>query len=193
MKTPSRLMPPYIPEHAHWWKKALAYCVLGLLIYVLLSAIIRHPWVLAIVAALAITTVYSNKRHKQELRDRADERVNEGICTFARSFDRDQVDTWVIRAVHDELQQHVKFPGGTYPLRASDKLEKDLKIDPDDIEDLLPVLAQRTGRSLEHTEKNPFSGKISTAGDIVLFINAQPNLFMRGTNMVTGYFSRLCS
>lgn len=108
--------------------------------------------------------------------DMAEERAHEGICTFARSFDRNQVDTWVIRAVHDELQQQVKFPEGACPLRASDTLEKDLKIDPDDIEDLLPVVTQRTGRSLEHTERNPFFGKIETVGDFVLFINNQPKV-----------------
>ena len=70
----------------------------------------------------------------------------------------------------------MKFPEGTCPLRTSDKLEKDLKIDPDDIEDLIPVVAQRTGRCLENTERNPFFGKIETVGDLVLFINNQPRL-----------------
>ncbi|QOX77499.1 hypothetical protein FY034_00590 [Trichlorobacter lovleyi] len=176
MKTPSRLMPPYLPEQVHWWKKVLACSVLGLMLYVLLSAITRHPWMLALFAALAVTTLYSNKRHRQKLMGMTEERAHEGICTFARSFDRNQVDTWVIRAVHDELQQQVKFPEGACPLRASDRLEKDLKIDPDDIEDLIPVVAQRAGRSLEHTERNPFYKKISTAGDVVLFINAQPHI-----------------
>ena len=106
----------------------------------------------------------------------ADERANEEICTFARSFERNQVDTWILRAVHEELQHHMKFPEGICPLRASDRLEKDLKIDPDDIEDLIPVVAQRTGRSLEHTERNPFFGKIETVSDFVLFINNQPKI-----------------
>ncbi|RII24945.1 MAG: hypothetical protein CXR30_19450 [Geobacter sp.] len=176
MKTPSRLMPLYLPEQVSWWKKAVAYCVLALLVCILLSVIINHPWVLAIVVALAVTTVYSNKRHNQKLREMADERSNEGICSFARSFERNQVDTWILRAVHEELQHYMKFPEGTCPLRASDRLEKDLKIDPDDIEDLIPIVAQRTGRSLEHTERNPFFGKIETVGDFVLFINNQPRV-----------------
>ena len=174
MKTPSRLMPLYIPEHVSWRKKFLAYCVLALLVYILLSVIINHPWVLALVVALAVFTIYSNKKQNQKLREMADERADEGICTFARSFERNQVDTWILRAVHEELQHYLKFSAGTCPLRASDRFEKDLKIDPDDIEDLIPVVAQRTGRSLEYTEKNPFFGKIETVGDFVLFINNQP-------------------
>jgi len=125
---------------------------------------------------LAISIIYESKKHKQRLRKIVDERANEGICTFARSFERNQVDSWIIRAVHEELQHYMKFPEGTCPLRTSDKLEKDLKIDPDDIEDLIPVVAQRTGRCLENTERNPFFGKIETVGDLVLFINNQPRL-----------------
>jgi hypothetical protein len=160
MRTPSRLMPLYLPEPVSWWKKILAYCVLALVLYVLLSATIRHPWILAVLIVLAISIIYEFRMHKQRLRKMADERENEGIYTFARLFERNQVDTWILRAVHEELQHYMKFPVGTCPLRASDKLEKELKIDPDDIEDLIPVVAQRTGRSLENTEKNPYFGKI---------------------------------
>ena len=176
MKVPSRLMPLYMPEPVSWWKKTLAYSVLALLFYILLSAIIHHPWILAVVVILAVSTVYSNKKHNQKLREKTDERANEGICTFVRSFDRNQVDAWILRAVHEELQHYMKFPEGTCPLRASDRLEKDLKIDPEDIEDLIPVVAQRTGRSLEQTERNPFFGKIETVSDFVLFINNQPKV-----------------
>ncbi len=169
-------MPLYIPEHVSWWKKALAYCFLTLLVCILLTAIFNLPWMLALVVALAVITVYTNKKQNQKLREMAEKRANEGICTFARSFERNQVDTWILRAVHEEFQHYMKFPEGTCPLRASDRFEKDLKIDPDDIEDLIPVVAQRTGRSLEHTEKNPFFGKIETVGDFVLFINNQPRV-----------------
>ena len=170
-------MPLYIPELISWQKKVLAYSVLALILYVLLSAIVGHPWISAILAtALTISCVYSSKRHKLRLKKMTDERTNEGICTFARSFDRKEVDTWIIRAVHEELQPQMMFPEGTCPLRASDKLEEDLIIDPEEIEDLIPRVAQLTGRSLEDTERNPFYGKITTVGDIVLFINGQPKI-----------------
>lgn len=136
---------------------------------------------LAVCVAVAVISVYANWKHNQKLKTLAGERVDESICTFAKSFDRKQVDTWVIRAVHEELQQYVKFSNGTCPLRASDELEKDLNIDPDDIEDAIPIVAQRTGRSLEQTEKNPFFGKIETVGDFVLFINNQPRLIAKIT------------
>jgi hypothetical protein len=57
-----------------------------------------------------------------------------------------------------------------------DKLEKDLNIDPEDIEGLIPIVAQRTGRSLESTERNTYYGKVTTVGDILLFINSQPKI-----------------
>jgi 4-hydroxybenzoate polyprenyltransferase len=80
-------MPLYLPEAVSWWKKVLAYCVLALVLCVLLSATIRHPWILAVLIVLAISIIYESKKHKQRLRKIADERENEGICTFARSFE----------------------------------------------------------------------------------------------------------
>jgi hypothetical protein len=68
----------------------------------------------------------------------------------------------------------VTFPDGLCPIRASDKLEKDLSIDPEEIDDLVSIVAQRTGRSLENAESNPCFGKITSVGDLVLFINGQP-------------------
>jgi hypothetical protein len=45
----------------------------------------------------------------------------------------------------------------------------------DDVEmDLAPVVAERTGRSLDHTESNPFPGKLSTVADLVRFFSSQP-------------------
>jgi len=176
MKTPSRLMPPYVPETVAIWKQALAWSFLAFMFFALGSAIWKKPWIFAVPAAVAVFSVFSSWKHRQGLKKHADERLDESICTFARSFERTQVDTWIIRAAHEELQQYMKFPNGVCPLRASDRLENDLKIDPEDIEDLIPIVAQRTGHSLEDTEKNPFYGKITTVGDFVLFINSQPKI-----------------
>jgi hypothetical protein len=86
------------------------------------------------------------------------------------------VDTWVIRAAHQEIQQLMKSYVPAFPVRASDLLLDDLHIDPDDIEDLLVDIAARSGHSLDETESNPFYGKINAVRDLVLFINAQPRL-----------------
>jgi hypothetical protein len=169
-------MPTYAPEPIRFWKKALAYSFLALMLVVLVYAICSQPWILCALAGLRAFGAYSNRKHNTKLKKLADARKSEGICTFARSFDRRHVDTWIIRAVHEELQQYLKFPGGVCPVNASDKLEKDLTIDPEDIADLIPIVAQRTGRSLENTERNPYYGKITTVDDFVLFINSQPRI-----------------
>lgn len=98
------------------------------------------------------------------------------MATFARSFSTRHVDTWVIRAAHQEIQQLMKSYIPAFPVRASDSLMDDLGIDSEDIEDLLIDIALRSGHSLDETENNPFYGKISTVHDLVLFINAQSRL-----------------
>jgi hypothetical protein len=47
-------------------------------------------------------------------------------------------------------------------------------LDEDDLSlDLLEEISQRTGRSLEGFETNPYYGKITTVRDLVLFFNHQ--------------------
>jgi hypothetical protein len=99
----------------------------------------------------------------------AAERSDESICTFARSFDCRAIDTWIIRAVFDEVSD-----GVTFPPRAEDSLEKDLKFDPDTIDEVVEVVAQRASRSLENYEQNPFYGKLVTVSDLVMFFANQP-------------------
>jgi hypothetical protein len=49
-----------------------------------------------------------------------------------------------------------------------------LKLDEDDLDlDLIEEIAQRTGRSMENFESNPYYGKVTTARDLVLFFNHQ--------------------
>lgn len=169
-------MPAYVPESISPWKQVAAYSFLALLLVAHVYAVWSKPWILAACAAVAVFGVYENWKRNRKLMTLANERVDESICTFARSFDRKRVDTWVIRAVYDELQQYATFRDGTCPLNASDKLEKDLNIDPEDIEDVIQIVAQRSVRSLENTEINPYYGKITTVGDFVLFINSQPRI-----------------
>jgi hypothetical protein len=103
-------------------------------------------------------------------------RGGESICSFARSFDTRHTDTWVIRAVHQEIQLLLSSHVPNFPVRASDSLLEDLRIDADELEELLLDIAMRSGRSLDRTESNPFYGKIHTVSDLVLFIAAQPRM-----------------
>ena len=102
------------------------------------------------------------------------EREGEGICTFARAFDRRTTDPWTIRAVHDELQPYFETRDGPVPLRPSDRLYEDLAIDGDDeLDDVAQTIARRTGRPLEGVERNPVLS-VETVGDLVRFFAHQP-------------------
>lgn len=103
------------------------------------------------------------------------ERWGEGICTFARAFDRRAVDPWIIRAVHEELQPYFGTRHGPVPLRPADRLYEELGIDGDELDDVAQTIARRTGRPLVDTERNP-AGPILTAGDLVHFFTRQPRV-----------------
>lgn len=116
---------------------------------------------------VAIVSVYDRLR----LRRLAEQRVGESICTFTRSFDRRAVDPWLIRAVYEECHSYF---GGALPVRAADRIEEDLRMDWEDVDDLLKDVALRAGRSLERSESNPLYGQVRKVGDLVLFLMYQP-------------------
>ena len=134
------------------------------------------PLLLAIIPVYAAMMVIGapwlirGRRRRARLRS---ERQGEGICTFARSFDRRRVDPWIIRAVHDELQPYFWTRHGSVPLRATDRLVQDIGIDPDDVDDLAETIAWRTGRPLAVAGSNPVRS-VDTAGDLVRFFAHQP-------------------
>ena len=101
----------------------------------------------------------------------AEERKELSICEFSRSFDTKKIDTWVLRAVYEQLQNYVP----KIPIKADDLLFELLEIDEEDLEfGLIEEIAQRTGRSIENTESNKFYGNVKTVNDLVNFINEQP-------------------
>ena len=52
-------------------------------------------------------------------------------------------------------------------------------LDPDDVDlSLAPDIAQRAGRSLDDTSRNPYFAKVHTVKDLVLFFNAQPRVVL---------------
>ena len=117
-----------------------------------------------------------NRTTTRRLRSMAASRPGESICTFAKWFDAKTIDTWVIRAVYEELQSHVRDVKtyGDFPLHPTDLLVKDLDIHPEDLDNDAETMAYRTERSLENCENNPFYGRVQTVEDLVNFLNAQP-------------------
>jgi hypothetical protein len=102
------------------------------------------------------------------------ERAGEGLCTFARSFNRRTVDPWIIRAVYQALQPYVDTRDGPVPIRPSDRLYGELRIDEDELNDVAETIARRIGRPLENSTANPLYGRVETVGDLVRFFTHQP-------------------
>ncbi|TXI90954.1 MAG: hypothetical protein E6Q34_08120 [Burkholderiaceae bacterium] len=114
-------------------------------------------------------------REDQQLLALAALRVDDSICEFAREFDCRKVDTWIIRAVYEQLQMRLRHLHPAFPVRADDRLKEDLFLDDDDLEmDLVHEIEERTGRSLKDFSANPCRGKVVTVSDLVLFFQAQP-------------------
>ena len=85
------------------------------------------------------------------------------------------MDTWVVRAVYEEIQDHLGPLCAKFPLRWTDRLKEDFPIDADALDEELAIdIEQRAGRDLESTQSNPLLGKIETVRDLVLFFQGQP-------------------
>jgi len=173
MRTPSRRIPKALRRGtplARVFAWILLLAVVGTYGY----ALWYHPFIVGVASALAAVVVARERRRtRRQLTNLAHAPPGESICEFSRSFDPRETDTWVIRAVYEQLQQqlHWAYPG--FPVRATDRLVEDLRLDPDDIDlDLLSDVAGRTGRSIRDTKANPFIS-VTTAQDLVAFFCAQ--------------------
>jgi len=175
MRTPSRFMPKYLPPPIGLAPLALWLALAMGLMGATVAVALRHP------LAVALTIVgigYLARRDLHRVQARrlttAGGRGEEGICAFARSFDCRKVDTWIIRAVFEELQEELGQPR-PFPLRASDRLVEELGIDLEEIDMThVPAIAARTGRSLDRCHTNPYWGQVRTVSDLVHFFDAQP-------------------
>jgi hypothetical protein len=160
---------------APWARVVVVAFALGLLVFVLMAPASYLAFTAIALATIWFITRQVAKKDNDHRRKIAASR-EESICTFARSFDVRGVDTWVIRAVYEELREWLAQDGRPFPVRAQDALVRDLRIDPEDIDmSLAPAIAQRTGRSLERSERNPYSGKVQSVADLVMFFEHQPS------------------
>jgi len=169
MKTPSRRMPAAPvrkPSRLAWLFLAAMLVGLGYWIY-------RQPIVVLFIIGLAVLVgiqIIFESRFRRRL---AASRGRESICDFARSFDR-RTDTWIIRAVYEELCRFLSVDGRPLHVRRADSCEKDLKVDPEDLDDLAREIGFRAGRSMDGSGTNPLYGKVKTVGDMVTFFEHQP-------------------
>jgi hypothetical protein len=172
MPVPSRQMPKLRRDKI----QPFGWLVPMMLDFALLCAIAyvvsRFPFLLIPLAVVLIASIVMHGQNQRRLQTLATQRVGESIGDFARSLEYRTIDTWVIRATYEQIQAYM---GSDLPLRACDRLIEDLQIDPEDLEmDLAEEIAERTGRTLAETDRNPYYGKVETVQDLVLFFNAQP-------------------
>src|SRR5689334_16448601 len=101
-------MPKYVAPPRPWYAWPFAIAMAGALGYGLVYFVLSRPLLavplLAVGTALTLFGVKREKRRKHLLIAARD---GESICQFARSFDRHRVDTWVIRAVYEQLQLYL--------------------------------------------------------------------------------------
>ena len=181
MNHASRFMPAATTRPVHPLGVVLVVPFAGFLLW----AFIDQP---VAAVAIAITFVLAvlglNVKWRRHLTSAAAQRPFESICHFARDFECRKTDTWVIRAVYEEVQSHLRPLHAQFPLRASDQLTADLGMDPDDIEfDIATRVAERTGRSLDDSSANPYFSCVVTAGDMVRFFCLQPRAVQPNTSL----------
>lgn len=175
MRIPSRYMPKIAAPSASLAQKAVWLAFYVGFVAMLGYCFVSHPLIsTAVCGAIGFSGWWDLGRTEKRRAALSASRGDEGLCQFARSFDSRQVDTWIIRAVFDALQEELGG-SGVFPLRASDRLAEDLHIDHEDLDlALAPVIAARTGRTLDDCSANPYWGKVTTVADLVHFFNAQP-------------------
>jgi len=172
MKPPSRKMPPAPVRQMSWW----GWPILAALLIGLGYWIYRQPYALFFTGAVSIISWIGTVFDTRYRRRLAASREGENICDFARSFDRRKTDMWILRAVYEELSRFIAIGGKAIPVRPADRCEKDLKIDPEDLDDLAVDIAFRARRSMNGGERNPLYGKVEKVADVVTFLEHQPRI-----------------
>lgn len=157
--------PPAVPKKPGVWAWFFLVGIVGCVAWSIYSDI-RVRWGVALTIAFGAVLTILSRRHFARLKE---ERKEESICTFARSLPAKAHDTWIVRAVFEQLSDLVQLP-----IRPTDDLKKDLQIHPDDMDDTAFEIARRAGRSMGDTKKNPMFGKVVTVADLILFLEQQP-------------------
>lgn len=137
-------------------------------------ALIAVPALRWAAVLMVIVSVIFNEIIGVRLRRLARTRSDD-IGTFARSLDVRNTDTWLIRAVYEEVNALLPSKLRPFPLRSTDTCEI-LHIDPEDLDDLVEIVAERAGYSLEQLEDNPHYGSVRTLGELIRCLQAQPRI-----------------
>jgi hypothetical protein len=175
MRVASRHMPKFVPRPLG----ATGRLVLAVLLAGVVYVAVAEPKVFllfsGVLASLFWYASLQSKRRERKLRALASEREGQTICEFARDFDTRAVDTWIIRAVYEQLQGQLKHVHPAFPVRADDRLMEDLLLDDEALDmEVVQEVEARTGRLVDDSASNPYFGRVRTVRDFVLFFQAQP-------------------
>jgi hypothetical protein len=163
-------MPP-TPQQPWTWRMRIYACALLAGLVAALYYSVAFRFILTLIVLISIIMNWIESRLLARL---AASRPRESIGSFAFALDFRNIDTWVIRAVYEELQEWVSTRKLVVPVRPSDRLE-DFGIDSEALNlDLGPEIAQRCGRTFDGCERNPYFGKVITVADLVQFFAHQP-------------------
>jgi hypothetical protein len=168
----SRHLPPLQVEDSRvpLLGQAVLLAILAMIGYWIYSSPLKATIGMGTFAALVGGSMFIEARRIARIR-----RERSGtICDFRRSFEVRKVDPWIIRATYEAFGGWFDARQVHFPLRASDSIGNDLRIDPEDVEDLVHEVAQRAGYDITECEANPFYGKVETVGDFVMFFTHQP-------------------
>lgn len=163
-------MPEFKPRKGNPYAIAILLLVTITSIYFVPEIFLGFICIFLLIVCLSYFEQPKIDRHFDEL---LKDRKELSIGDFAKEFDCKEVDTWVIRAVYEQVQAYV-VSNKHIAIKSSDKLKEDLHIDDEDLDlDLVEEISQRSGRTLEGYESNPYYGKVKTVKDLVLFFNNQ--------------------
>ena len=160
-RTPSNRMPAYRPPEP----SVLGLLVLAGIVLALSLASGGAYFLVFVAAGMLLFPVLLTVNRRVRARRRVAGR--QSICAFARSFDVRRTDTWIVRAVFDVLREF-----RDKPLSASARLEEDLGLDVEDLDELLSIVHQRTGRPFD-----PFTSPMlsaATVGELVAWFQSLP-------------------
>ncbi len=164
-----------MPKHKEMPSSLWGWLFLAILLGLVLWLLWEAPYLLLLLPIFFVVDVRDRKKREKHFRVLLEGRKNDSICTFSRHFEYRKIDTWIIRAVYEQLQNYMNGEKENFPIRPTDDVFADLMIDDEDFElDLVEEIAQRTGRSLENTESNPYYGKANIVENLVYFFNEQP-------------------
>lgn len=181
----SRHMPKEPSRKPKWWGVLIVAIWAGWLIWSVVAIIVHTPLTSIGFALFAVVIATASILTARKLKQLRSSRRGEDIGSFSRSLPIRQLDTWVVRAVYEEISAYVGTKDKPFPIRPTDRLAEDLEVDQEDLGDMICSIADRCGRSLGELEKNPIFTTMKTITDVIQMLMLQPKQTMTESTTAT--------